>query len=141
MPFINEIAAKLEEDEVGVLNVSMGIGSRTAVPANIGKNGGPAYFIVLRETGGTGAARSHQTAMERPTAQIMAYAVDSVVAVAVLTAAYESLGGATGLYNLRIGGTRYVSLTARQKLIDLGLDQTGNRAMVAFNIDAEKEPS
>jgi hypothetical protein len=141
MPFLNEIAAKLEQDHVGKLNVTLGIGSRTAIPANLGKNGGPAFFIVIRETGGTGAARSHQTAMERPTAQVMAYGVDSVALTQAITAAYDSLGGATGLYNFRLSGTRYVSLTTRQRLIDLGLDDTGNRAMVAFNIDAEKEPS
>ena len=50
------------------------------------------------------------------------------------------LGGDKGLFNTTLSGVFYQQLYAVQQLFDIGIDATG-RAQVAFNVDAEKNPS
>lgn len=141
MAFLDEILTKFITDGVGVANVSLGATSKTPIPANIGLPGGPPFFITLRETGGTGSVRTQQNGTQRPTAQVLARGLTYSKTRAALKAAYDSLGGAAGLYDVTLSGTRYISIIARQEPQDLGVDETGNCVMIAFNFDAEKVPS
>lgn len=141
MPFLDEILAKLIADGVGTPNVTLGATSKTPLPANIGQPGGPPYFIVIRETGGTGPVRTQQNGTQRPSAQLLSRSLSYATARAALQAAYDSLGGVNGLHDVVLSGTRYISITPRQEISDVGIDETNNQVMVVFNIDAEKAPS
>lgn len=50
-------------------------------------------------------------------------------------AAYQALDG---VYNTVLSGVFYQSITVQQEPNDLGLDSTGRRVMISFNIQAEK---
>lgn len=135
MPFLDEVAAALQTAGVGVIGTSIFVSSKAIVPTGVGP------YIVLIETGGSGSSKTqNDTATERPTAQISCRAASYLTARAMLKAAYVALGGANGVYNQTLSGVDYLSITARQNPTDIGLDGAG-RAMVAFNIDAEKQPS
>lgn len=141
MAFLDEILAKLIADGVGVANVSLGATSKTPLPSNIGQPGGPPFFITVRETGGTGNVRTQQNGTQRPTAQILGRGLTYSKTRAALVAAYNSMGGVSGLHDVTLSGTRYISIVPRQEPEDLGVDETSNQVMIAFNIDAEKVPS
>lgn len=135
MAFLDEIAARLVSQGVGVLGTNIFLSSKTAIPSGNGP------YLTLTETGGTGADRTqNNTALERPTAQLHARASSYLTARAMLKAAYLALGGPNGLHNVTLSGTWYLSVTARQNITDIGLDDAG-RASVVFNIDAVKNPS
>lgn len=135
MPFLDEIAAKLVSAGVGAIGTVIFLSSKAVIPTGAGP------YLVIIETGGTGAMRTHnETAVERPTAQLSARATDYQTARAKLKAAYDALGGPNGLHNVTLSGVFYLSITPRQQITDIGLDGAG-RAMVAYNIDAEKQPS
>lgn len=135
MSFPSEVIARLAAQGVGTFGTNMFIGSGALLPAGDGP------YLVLIDTGGSGASRTQtNTATENPTAQISTRAKSPSVARTMLQAAYTALGGANGLHNVTLSGTYYLSLTSRQNATDIGVDDAG-RAMVAFNIDAEKEPS
>lgn len=136
MPVLDEIAARLVEKGVGVVGTSIFKGSNAPIPSGAGP------YLSLVETGGSGSARTHtDTATERPTVQLMVRAKDDINnARAMLKAAYDALGGANGLYNIELSGVFYLSITARQGITDTGKDAAG-RPTLAFNIDAEKQPS
>lgn len=53
-------------------------------------------------------------------------------------AAYLALDGVVGLV---INSVVYVSIKARQEPTDMGMDATGNRVQVVFNVEIEKQPS
>ncbi len=74
---------------------------------------------------------------QRPTAQIVVYAAYYETGRAKSKQAYLALNG---IYNSTISGTFYQSITAIQEPTDIGLDDSG-RAMIAFNIIAQKQPS
>jgi hypothetical protein len=141
MAFLDEILAKLITDGVGMPNVTLGATSKMPVPSNVGQPGGPAFFMTIRETGGTGPSRTQQNGLQRPSAQIAVRALSYTIARSALQAAYDSLGGVNGLRDVVLSGTRYISVTARQEPTDAGIDETGNRVLIVFNIDAEKVPS
>lgn len=135
MPFLDEIAAKLVSAGVGTIGTNILLSSKAVIPTGAGP------YLSLIETGGSGSVRTqNNTAIERPTAQISARASSYPVARTMLKTAYDALGGANGLHNVTLSGVFYLSIVPRQQIIDIGLDDPG-RAMVAFNIDAEKQPS
>ena len=136
MPFIDEIAAWLVGEGVGALGSTIFKTSSAAIP----QGSGP--YLSIRDTGGTGAVRTqNDTPTERPTAQLMSFANNVTDSIRMSTAAYNALGGAKGLFNVRLSGVFYLSITARQMPTDSGKDATGLKATYSFNIDAEKEPS
>jgi hypothetical protein len=136
MPFLDEIRARFVAQGAGTFGVDIFIGSGSVVPAGDGP------YISLVETGGTSASKTqNDTGTERPSAQIVARATNPVLARAKLKLAYDALGGVNDLYNVTLSGTFYVSVTKRQGITDVGMDQTGKRTMYAFNIDCEKYPS
>lgn len=133
MPFLNEVKARLVAG--GIATGAIFLGSKAVIPAGDGP------YIVLVETGGTGSLRTqNNTAVERPTAQVSCRAATWTAARTMLKTAYDALGGANGLFNVTLSGTQYLRLVARQNITDIGLDGAG-RALLAFNIEAEKQPS
>lgn len=135
MPFLDEIATALQAAGVGTINTNIFISSKAVVPT------GPGPYLVLVETGGSGSAKTqNNTATERPSAQVSVRATSYSAARAMLNLAYVALGGANGRFNETLSGVYYLSITARQNPTDIGLDGAG-RAMLAYNIDAEKASS
>lgn len=135
MSFLDEIANRLVAQGVGVLNTSIFRSSKATIPP------GPGPFITITETGGSGPTRVHNksgASTQRPTAQIMVRASTYETARAKAKEAYDALDG---VYNTTLSGTFYQSITARQEPTDIAPDDGAGRAMVAFNIDAEKLPS
>lgn len=134
MPFLNEIIDRLEALGVGVEGSNIFASSKSAIPSGNGP------YLTITETGGTGSAKTQNSATERPSAQILVRAASYAAARAMAKAAYDALGGANGLHGVSLNGVGYLNLNARQNLTDIGLDGSG-RSMIVFNIDAEKEPS
>jgi hypothetical protein len=132
--FLDEIAARLVAQGVGILGSSIILGSKGVIP----EGDGP--YISLTETGGSGPTRIHNIAganPQRPTAQIAVRARSYLVARAKAKEAYLALNG---VWNTTISGVFYQKITARQEPTDIGLDDE-KRPMIVFNIDAEKAPS
>lgn len=135
MPFIDEIEAKLVAASVGVHGSSIFLGSKAVIPTGDGP------YMTLVETGGIAPTRIHNipgASTQRPTAQIVVRAKAANVARAMAKAAYLALDGT---FNTVIAGTFYQSITARQEPRDLGPEEGTGRAMYAFNIEAQKQPS
>lgn len=134
MPFLDEVRSYLIAQNVGT-SASILLSSKTVVPAGDGP------YMVIIETGGSGPDRTqNNTATQRPTAQISVRATSYPIARAMLYAAYNALGGPNGIYNMTLSGTFYLSITSRNEPNDIGVDDI-NRAMIAFNIDAQKQAS
>lgn len=133
--FLDEIAARLVAQGVGVIGSSIFLGSKAVIPAGDGP------YISLTESGGSGPTRIHNKAganTQRPTAQIAVRARSYLVARSKAKEAYLALDG---VWNTALsGGVFYQKITARQEPTDIGLDDE-KRPMIAFNIDAEKAPS
>lgn len=135
MAFIDDIVMRLVHEGVGVVGTSIFQSSRAILPVT-------GNILTVIETGGSGPARTHNnTGTQRPTAQIKARGVDYPAARALSKSAYDALGGPNGLWNVLLNGTMYLSITMRQEPTDTGLDETGKRSTITFNIDAEKEPT
>ena len=142
MPFLDDVAAKLAIDGVGVLGVNIFESSAAIIPVGMGP------YLSLWDTGGMAPTRvqnSRPPNTQRPTAQVLVRAgrIAGVqeaypAARAMAMAAYVSLDG---YFNVMINGTFYLSLMARQEIVDMGLDATGLRVQVIFNIQAEKSAS
>lgn len=133
--FGSEIAARLVDQGIGVLGQTLFVGAKASIPLGIGP-----YTSIL-ETGGSAPERTHNnTARQRPTAQITVRAKDAYAARIKAKAVYDALGGANGLWNVRLSSVFYLSLTTRQEPMDIGLDDN-ERQLFVFNIDAEKQPS
>lgn len=142
MSFIDDMAARLVSRSVGTLGATIFESSAAAIPSGAGP------YLTLSETGGVAPTRVQNktsAATQRPTAQVLVRAgrVPGVqeawpAARAMAWAAYQALDG---IYNLTINGTFYLSVGARQEPTDMGVDATGVRVQVVFNIEAEKQPS
>lgn len=134
--FIDEISALLVATGGWVMGQSLFTNSTQPVPQN---GNGP--FTSLIETPGGGFARTHNgESTEFPTAQFTVRAKSPSVARAKAKEAFATVGGANGLSNTMLSGVWYVTLRARQGVMDMGVDAQG-RAMFVFNIEAEKKPS
>lgn len=132
--FLDEIAARLAAQGVGVVGTNIFKGSKALIPD------GPGPYLSLTETGGSGPTRIHNVATahtQRPTAQIAVRAQSYLAARTMIKAAYLALDG---VFNTSLSGVFYQKITARQEPTDLGLDALG-RPLLVFNIDAEKELS
>jgi hypothetical protein len=135
MPFLDEIANRIQSLGIATLGQNMFLSSKSSVP----DGNGP--YISIIETGGTGSRRTqNDTATQRPSAQILVRASSYPTARAKAVEVYNALGGDNGLYNTMLNGTFYQQIVPVQQVNDLGLDQL-SRARVAFNINAEKVPS
>lgn len=139
MPFLDDIVTHL---------VAQGVGIASGAGKNIFKSSkdvipvGAGPYLSVIETGGSGSSKTqNDTATENPTASLSCRAESYVVARTMLKSAYNALGGANGLYNVWLGDIFYVRISARQGLTDLGIDATGKRVMLVFNIDAERQNS
>lgn len=132
--FLEEIKDQLVNAGVGIYAENIFISSASVIPSGDGP------YLTLVETGGSGPARMHNSATQRPTAQLTSRASTEVEARAFLKKAYDALGGADGLHNITLLGVNYVSITPRQEPTDVSLDGEA-RATFVFNIDAEKQPS
>jgi len=134
MPFLDDIAARLAAQGVGVVGSTIILGSKGTVP----QGDGP--FISLTETGGSAPTRIQNKGSantQRPSAQVLVRAKSYQVARAKSKAAYDALDG---IFNTVLSGTLYHSITVRQEPTDIGLDAE-TRPMIVFNIGAEKVPS
>lgn len=132
--FLDEIAARLVSQGVGVIGTNIVLGSKAIIPK------GPGPYLQLSETGGSAPTRVHNKTTantQRPTAQIAVRALSYVVARTMAKAAYNALDG---VRNTTISGVFYQSISARQEPTDIGLDGEA-RVLIVFNIDVEKQPS
>lgn len=137
MAFHTELMDRLVAQAVGTYGLDLFIGSKSVV---VGPTA--AGVLVLTETGGSGSNKTHNdTARELPTAQILVRALTYAAARTKAKAAYTALGGANGLFNVTLSGTKYLRLVARQNITDMGPDPTGNGVQIGFNVEAEKQPS
>lgn len=131
---LDEIAARLVSQSVGVIGTSIFLGSKAIIPSGDGP------YISLIETGGSGPTRIHNQSTpntQRPTVQVVVRAKSYLTARTKSKAAYLALDG---IFNTDLSGVRYHSVTARQEPTDIGLDVL-ERPMVVFNLDVEKQPS
>lgn len=60
--FLEEMANLLQRNSVGIVNSTIFLGSQARIPTGDGP------YLTLIATGGTGAARTHTSAAERPSA-------------------------------------------------------------------------
>lgn len=131
MAFLDEIAARLVAQSVGVIGTSIFLSTKTAIPPGNGP------FITIVETPGYGAHRTHNgDRIQRPSAQIVVRANTYPIARTRARLAYLALDG---VFNTLLSGVFYHRIVATQEPFDLGLEEGTARARVAFNIDAEKE--
>jgi len=136
VPFLDEIVARLESQSVGTFNVNIFVSPKPAIPLGDGP------YLSIAETGGTTSMKTqNNTGVQRPTAQLVARAKYYLIARGMLKLAYDALGGANGLFNTTLSGTFYLSIKARQEPTDMGILDSAGRALVTFNIEAEKQPS
>jgi hypothetical protein len=132
--FLDEIAARLVAQGVGVIGSNIILGSKGTIPTGDGP------YLSLTETGGSAPTRVQNTPVastQRPTAQIAVRAKSYTVARAMSRAAYLALDG---IFNTSLSGVFYQSVTARQEPTDIGLDAQ-SRPVIVFNIACEKVPS
>lgn len=134
MPFLEEVTNVLEAAGVGVSNTNIFHGTKVQIPVGDGP------YLQIRETGGTTPLRIQNSIApqyQRPAAQLVAIALDYVVARLMARAAYNALAV---VRNTSILGTRYLEINVVQEPFDLTLDAAG-RVRIAFNITALKGPS
>ena len=132
MSLLDDLAAKLVADGVAVLSSNLFLGSKAVIPSGDGP------YISLNETGGVAPTRVQNKAAantRRPTVQVLTRAKSYVDAKAKADAAYASLDG---VFNATLNGVPYIKITARQEPTDMGVDATGLRVMLVFNLDVEK---
>lgn len=139
--FLNEIEAKLIAAGVCITGTKAGLANSVYKTSKASIPSGDGPYLTLIETGGSGGALTqNDTGTQRPTMQISVRCVSSIDARTLLKSAYDALGGVNGLWNVTLSSIFYLKILARNEPTDIGEDASG-RAMVAFNIDAEKQPS
>lgn len=137
--FLDEIKTRLVS--VGGIAATAIFKSSSADIPRLEGTAGRGPYLVLIETGGTSASLTQgDTGTENPSMQISCRALDYAVARAELQKAYVALGQNKGLWNITLSGVSYLKIKAKQCITDIGEDDVG-RPMVAFNIEAEKQPS
>jgi hypothetical protein len=142
MSVLDDLAAQLVAQGVGVLGSTIFISSAAIIPVGMGP------YITLSETGGVAPTRVQNVSTpntQRPTVQVLVRAgrIAGVqeaypAARAKSWAVYQALDG---LFNVLLGTTWYLKVAARQEPTDMGFDATGVRVQVVFNLDVEKSPS
>jgi hypothetical protein len=139
--FLDDMASVLVTAGVGTLGVDLFLSSKAVIPSGTGP------YITLTETGGMGVGgfrgeggrvqNKARSSTVRPGAQVLVRASSYNTARSKSNAALDALDG---LWNTKINGVAYLSVTARQEPTDAGVDEAG-RAVVVFNIDCEKQPT
>ncbi len=141
MSLLDDLAAKLVADGIGVIGTSIFWSSGAVIPSGAGP------YISLNEVGGVQPTRiqnQRAVATQRPTVQVLVRsgAVSGqsawASARAKAWAVYQSLDG---IFDTTLSGTRYLKIAAKQEPTDMGFDATGNRVQVVFNLEIEKYPS
>ncbi len=142
MSLLDDLAARLVAQGVGVLGMNIFLSSAAVIPTGMGP------YLTLSETGGAAPTRVQNVNTPnttRPTVQVLCRAgrIAGVqeaypAARAMANAAYSAVDG---VFNATLSGTWYLKITARQEPTDMGFDATGVRVQVVFNIDVEKVPS
>lgn len=140
MAFIDELAQKLVDDSVGILNTTIFLSTKSTKPPvpPPGLNAEGPEAIVIVDTGGTGRLRRQREEYQRPSASLTATAPTAPRAYALAARAHASLDGK---FNITISGTRYLWLRAKQEPTDMGPDSKGGYPQFVFNVEAMKDPS
>ena len=142
MSLLDDLAARLVAQGYGTLGVDLFMSSAAVIPSGAGP------YTTLSETGGVAPTRvQNQTGAktQRPTVQVLVRA-GRIVNVqeaypAARTKSWAAYQALDGVYNVTINGVFYLSIVARQEPTDMGLDATGTRVQVVFNIEIEKAVS
>lgn len=135
MPFLDEIATRLQAQGVGTVNGNIYATSKAVIPAGYGP------YCTVTETGGTDPSRvqnQNPGATQRPSAHLFFRGMNYAATLAMARAAYVALDG---IFNETLSGTFYLSVTARQEPTDLGVLDGNGRVQIVFNIATEKYPS
>ena len=142
MSVLDDLAARLVTQGVGVLGTSIFISSAAVIPTDMGP------YLSLSETGGVAPTRVQNVSApntQRPSIQVLCRAgfiagvQDAYPAARTMAkAAYDALDG---IFNTMLSGTFYLHVTAKQEPTDMGFDATGSRLQVVFNLDVEKSLS
>lgn len=134
MPWLDELAQRMEDTGVAADKTDVFLGEKDEIPD------GPGPYLSIRDTGGTGPERrqnQQSVAYQRPSAQLVATALDYQDAEALIRAAYDACDT---VHDEVIGTTYYLSIRPLQEPFGMPLD--GNkRARVAFNVLGDKRPS
>lgn len=142
MSVLDDLVTRLEAQSVGTGGTDIFTGSGAAIPLGMGP------YLSLTEYGGLAPTRvqnKSSAASARPMVQVLVRAgrISGVqeaypAARAMAWAAYQALDGVIGVV---LNGVIYISIRARQEPADMGMDATGNRVQVVFNVEIEKQPS
>jgi hypothetical protein len=134
MGFLDELSTVLVTAAVGT-TADILLGSKRSIPSGDGP------YISIRETGGTAPEFVQDVATPNcvyPAAQVVVTAKEYDTARAKAIAVRNAL---VVIRNTTVGGVRYLSIRPLQEPFDMGLDDTGNRVRVGFNLIAMKAPS
>lgn len=153
MSWLNELERILVSGGVGTSGINIFVSTAAQIPTGAGP------YLLLTETGGYDAERTHDTAAglpdeepeapghayERPTAQILVRGATYRSVKTMTKNAYKALIAVRNEFILVSGeipapGVWYRSIRAMQPPFDMGSDST-HRARAAFNVVAEKKPS
>ena len=131
---LDELAARLVAQSVGVKGSSIFLGSKAVIPDGDGP------YLTLIETGGSGPTRVQNYTSahtQRPTVQVAVRARSYLVARTMAKNAYDALDG---VFNTTLSGVFYQSITARQEPTDIGVDGK-ERPLIVFNVEIQKSRS
>lgn len=104
-------------------------GSKAAVPSS-----GDGPFTVVTDYGGLAPDYSHsqpQPWQNKPASQVTVRATTSEAAFALAQQLYNAIALVT---NRIVNGTYYMAMRPKQPPFDMGLDATGSRVKVGFNV-------
>jgi hypothetical protein len=133
MSVLDDLASKLVVDGICTLGGDLFLGSKAVIPSGDGP------YTSLNEVGGVAPTRVQNKAAantKRPTVQVLVRAKLYNIARDKVAQVYASLDG---VFNTTLNGVFYVKVTARQEPTDMGVDATGNRVQLVFNLEAEKQ--
>lgn len=129
MAISDDIAARIIALGLGTaVGTDIFIGTKAKVPSTPG-DAGP--YISLVDTGGSGAVRTHDGRYARPSCQISVRARQASTARAKAAALHAALADK---FNVTMGSTYYLSVTAVQEVMDMPADSVG-RPRFGFNLD------
>lgn len=139
MAVLDDLISVLVAANVGTAGTNIFASSAAVIPIGMGP------YLTLNETGGVAPTRvqnSRPPNTVRPTVQVLVRAGRIAgtqeawpAAYAMALAAYVALDG---VFNTTINGVFYLSIQARQEVTDMGLDATGLRVQLVFNLQIEK---
>lgn len=129
MSLADDVAARIIQLGLGVaVGTDIFIGTKAKVPSDPG-SAGP--YISLVDTGGSGAIRSHDGRYARPSCQVSVRARQAGAAKTLAESLHAALGDK---FNVTMGSTYCLSVTAVQEVMDMPADSVG-RPRFGFNLD------